>query len=391
MNSGGQESLASHQRILWQSESPRPIATRIALCGDFLPAGSVPDAATDWSALADGLSPHFADVDAMFANLECPVDVAGLTARKLTGIGQIVSAGPETLRFLKAIHCAAVGFANNHAYDFGAEGVERTRAAVFKSGFRFLGVVSSLAAAPATLLWRSKSGLCVGFWAAARASHDLATRKSAGVEPATVARAAEAAARLKAGGAHFTIALVHAGCIRANRPSPEDVSLLRSIAISGFSLVAASHSHRIGAAETLGIGHRSPAFCFYGLGSIASGYTASSLEREGLVVTAGFDAEANLQEIAARPVALAANGIGAVPNAQRRQEILCRFDSLSAEIRDGSYRPAFYREISSGLIQLYLRDARSALQSSGVHGLAKKAARVRLHHVKRLLHGAFIT
>jgi hypothetical protein len=64
---------------------------------------------------------------------------------------------------------------------------------------------------------------------------------------------------------------------------------------------------------------------------------------------------------------------------------------LSSEIRDGSYSSAFYREISQGLVRLYVRDVRAAFLVSGVAGLARKAMRIRLHHVKRLIHGVFAT
>jgi hypothetical protein len=40
---------------------------------------------------------------------------------------------------------------------------------------------------------------------------------------------------------------------------------------------------------------------------------------------------------------------------------------------------------------LYLRDARAALRQSGLRGLARKAARVRLCHLKRLMHRVFAT
>ena len=63
---------------------------------------------------------------------------------------------------------------------------------------------------------------------------------------------------------------------------------------------------------------------------------------------------------------------------------MARFRSLSREIADGSSARLFYRDMSEGLVRLYLRDVRAALCQSGIRGLARKARRLRMRHVKRL-------
>ena len=63
--------------------------------------------------------------------------------------------------------------------------------------------------------------------------------------------------------------------------------------------------------------------------------------------------------------------------------MLNRFQTLSAEINDGSYEGEFYREVSRGLGRLYARDIRAAFRAAGLRGLARKAGRVRMRHVKR--------
>ena len=49
-------------------------------------------------------------------------------------------------------------------------------------------------------------------------------------------------------------------------------------------------------------------------------------------------------------------------------------------------RELFYDDVSKGLARLYLRDARAAFRGAGIRGLASKARRMRLRHVKRLVH-----
>ncbi|HKQ85880.1 MAG TPA: CapA family protein [Candidatus Acidoferrales bacterium] len=281
--------------------------------------------------------------------------------------------------------------ARRHFADFGAAGVQRTREALLAYQFVPLGTARALRDLPEIFVWQGPGNLRVGFWAAAKASRELATRTTAGVEPATTRRAAKALARMADNGVTFSVALLHAGSLRTNRPSPEDVTLLRALARCGFDLVAAAHSHRIAGFESVPQNGGKKSFCFYGLGSLVSGYIASEEEREGLVVIAGFDSAGNLAEIGVRPVFLPIGGFGEVPSAARADSIMDRFNMLSTEIRRGSYRSAFYRDVSVGLIDLYLRDAREALRESGVRGLVRKAARLRFCHVKRLVHRVFAT
>jgi len=379
-------------KILWSakaaaSESPASIAARIAIAGDFLPAGRLSiGASANWSGLAAPLAPLFEDVAATFLNLECALDTHGLCARALNGLGDIVSAPESSLDYLAAIHARAVGIANNHAFDFGDSGVRRTREAITRRGFAPLGAGFTLQSPPEAFLWHGPGEIRVGFWAAAKATHDPAIRARPGVEPASLDRAFQAAEQLLARGARFRVALVHAGCLRTNRPDPEDVRLLDSIARAGFDIVAASHSHRISGGVQMDRAFAHPAFVFHGLGSVASGFIASPLEREGLVVVAGLDASGALAGIELRPAWINDSGFGEAPATGRAAEILQRFDALSAEIYDDSYERLFYQDVSAGLVSLHFRDVRSAYRQSGIRGLARKAARLRMRHVRRLVH-----
>ena len=151
-------------------------------------------------------------------------------------------------------------------------------------------------------------------------------------------------------------------------------------------MVAAAHAHRISGARLVENADAGPSFCFYGLGSIVSGLIASSLEREGLVVVAGFHSSGELARVEVRPVFLGESGFGEMPSPEIAGIILERFRELSAEIADGSWKRLFYRDVSPGLLRLHLRDARAAYAQSGLGGLFRKATRLRARHVQRLFH-----
>jgi hypothetical protein len=378
--------IASGSLILWKSARAEPIAARVAVAGDFLPAGHLALPVGGWREAVCNLAGHFGDVAASFVNLESALDAEELPARPLCGIGQLISAPAASLDYLGAIRSRAVGLANNHSYDFRAAGVARTRAALARRGMIPLGAGRSLGGAPEVFLWQGPGDIRVGFWAAATASIDLATSRSAGVEPATLSRASQAMWCLQSRGAHFSIALLHSGCLRTNRPDPSEAALMDSIARCGFNIVAASHSHRISGSKILPMRHNSPSFCFYGLGSIVSGYSASSLEREGLIAVAGFHPGGELARVEVRPVSLSESGFGEVPSPETARTILERFSILSDEIESGSAKLLFYQDVSQGLLRLYFRDVRAAFRWSGIRGLVRKAGRVRMRHVHRLVH-----
>jgi hypothetical protein len=371
---------------LWEDESHPSIVARIAIVGDFIPAGSITLPAGGWREAAQSLKQYLSDVHCSFANLEAAVNTHDLPARAVTGLGQSVSASSACLDYLRSIRCGPVGIANNHIYDFGAAGVERTRSAIVNSGLLPLGAGSSLRSEPEVFVWNGPNNVRVGFWTAARASHDLSTPKRPGVEPATAARAAEALKLIRSHDTHCAIALIHAGCLRTNRPDPQDLLLVDAIASVGFTIVAASHSHRIGGAKILHTRTSSRSFCFYGLGSLVSGYANCPLEREGLVVVACLDCRGEVVGLELRPLWLAESGCGTIPAPELGETIIDRFRALSSEIANGSFAQLFYKDQSRGLLKLYLRDARAAFRNAGFRGLASKASRIRVRHVRRLVH-----
>jgi hypothetical protein len=373
--------------ILWDSAKGEAIAAGVAVAGDFLPAGPLMIAGDeDWSGMARGLQGFFADGGTTFANLEASLDCESLARRVVTGLGQTVSAPSASLAYLAAIQGRIVGTANNHSYDFGEAGVRRTRDAISRGGMMPLGAGGTTRERPEVFVWQCPGGVRVGFWAAAKAACDLAGENSRGVEPARPERGWQALHGMRSRGAQCWVALVHAGCLRTNRPDPEDVRLLDELAKSGFDIVAASHSHRISGYRILTRAEPRPCFAFYGLGSLVSGYVSCAAEREGLILVAALSAKGTLVQLEVRPVWLDESGFGTIPSAEKKQEMLARFRGLTAEIDDGSYRRLFYHDVSRGLTQLYMRDARAAFRAGGIRGRTRKVGRVHLRHVKRLVH-----
>jgi poly-gamma-glutamate capsule biosynthesis protein CapA/YwtB (metallophosphatase superfamily) len=374
--------------LVWEKTKVARVS-RLVIAGDFLPAGDLQlPPGRDWSDIATGVSRRFAKSDITLMNLECCLDVGQAQPTTKIGPGDSFAAGLEALEFFSHPGTMVVGLANNHVSDFGQEGVERTRAALSNRGMIPLGVGRSLQDPPETCVIETAGGPRIGIWAAARHLPELATYKKPGVEPATRRRAQEAIKQLEAQAADLTVAFLHAGLEHTNRPDPEDVAFMDVLAGLGFDIVTACHSHRISGHRRIERKSGSPAFCFYGLGSITSGVIYSDLEREGLVVAIDVAPSGEIVRVEVHPIHLEDTGWGRIPLFGDACTILQRFVDLSEELETGAYRSAFYRDLKGGLSQSFLRNVQVAMRRGGIRGLATKIGRIRMRHLNRLLYSS---
>ncbi|HUN64181.1 MAG TPA: CapA family protein [Candidatus Sulfotelmatobacter sp.] len=373
--------------VVWEKKESSPV-THVAIAGDFLPASGLQlPPRRSWRDIAAGLTRPFSKADVAILNLECCIDVGDSKPRTKFGLGDSFAAEPDVLDFPVSLGANLIGMANNHIYDYGEEGLARTRQAVQKRALVPVGIGKTLSEPPDATVAQTGAGPRIGVWAAARHLPELATRKKPGIEPATRKRGEEALRELKAKDASLTIAYLHAGLEHTNRPDPDDVALLRELAKIGFDIVTACHSHRIAGYERVRRADGTSAFCFYGLGSISSGVLYSELEREGLVVVAGLDASGEIVRLTVHPVHLEATGWGRTPRFADAYNILNRFELLSEELTRGTYKERFYNDTKIRMLHRQLRDLQAAVQNGGVRGLASKLRRVRMRHLNRALHG----
>lgn len=370
---------------LWQHPQ-RHAAAYFAVAGDFLPAmglaGSAPAA---WAAQRSLLQAALAEVQGLFVNLECPLDCADLAPATKAGFGQNLRAGSEVLSYFGLP--TFLGIANNHIYDFGPGGVERTRAAAQAQGFPIIGAGHSLASEPEVLLAPAGANGRIGFWAACLNAAHLATARKEGVEVFSVARARQAVARLKAQGATVTVALVHAGLEGSFYPDPDDARKIREAIHAGFDVICCAHSHRISGFELVPKPEGTEAgLVFYGLGSLCSGCIYGDPEREGLVVVLGLTEAGTLASVRVHPIELLGEGWGSAALSPKTQSIMARFEALSGCIADGSAAREFYKESGQGLISRQWGDAREAYRRAGIGGVMAKLFRLRKKHLQRLFH-----
>ncbi len=191
-------------------------------------------------------------------NLEAP-----LVARP----APVVKAGPHlalpvaAVGELRALGIDAVGLANNHLGDHGADGVRSTLEACAGAGLAAAGAGEDAAAAlrPATL---TVAGARVALLALAEAEFGLATEDAPGVAAvsSTAAPAAIAAARAEH---DVVVVLAHGGVEELPVSPPQRAAQLRALLDAGADLVVGSHPH-----TAQGWEERSGGVAFHALGDL---------------------------------------------------------------------------------------------------------------------------
>ena len=348
-------------------------------------SGLSPAGSESWSARAKLVAPLFQGLKFSVVNLECPVGVEGLSPRVKASLGDSFMAPSESVEYLDRLKASVVGIANNHLYDYGRPGAERTLDRV-QSRFSVCGFGRTLKEPPSVCIREVAESVRVGIWAAARSLPDAATSNSVGIEPATRERASQARAYMVERDVQCRVAFLHAGTEGTNYPDPEDAEFMQVLAEMGFDIIAACHSHRISGYKTVCAKNRRPAHCFYGLGSLSSGVLYSLLEHEGMLAAISLDSSGAVCEVEVRPIYLDQRGWGTVPSIEEGATILDRFQRVSAAIQDGSFRQAFYHDVSRDLLGTQWRDVRVAFRRAGLRGILKKLTRMRPAHVRRLYH-----
>src|SRR5215470_13089866 len=112
--------------LVWKDQNRVPLC-RFGIAGDFLPAsGLAPAKGETWSGQARLVAPLFQDFQFSVVNLECPVGIHGIAPQIKASLGDIFAAPVDSLSYLDSLRASVVGIANNHLYDYGRVGAERT-------------------------------------------------------------------------------------------------------------------------------------------------------------------------------------------------------------------------------------------------------------------------
>ncbi|HEU4542644.1 MAG TPA: CapA family protein [Jiangellaceae bacterium] len=270
---------------------PQPIT--IAFAGDVHFEGALEARLDDPQSALAPIAPQLSAADLTIVNLETAVGVGGRPEPKRFTF----QAPPTAFEALAAAGVDAVTMANNHAGDYGRDGIRQALEAAnaAQSAANPLAVIgightADEAFAPATFEVGATTVAVLGASAADEdptadpTGHLAATDTRPGtadaVDPTRLIRAVDQA-RTEA---DVVVVYLHWGVQGQSCPSQAQTELARTMAGAGADVVVGSHTHRLQGAGMLG-----DTFVAYGLGNFAW-YTQASDETTATgVLTVTFD------------------------------------------------------------------------------------------------------
>jgi poly-gamma-glutamate capsule biosynthesis protein CapA/YwtB (metallophosphatase superfamily) len=218
----------------------------------------------------------FRSTDFNFGNLEVPIS----GNNNVIGKGLVFNMNTRDIAGLKAYNFKVLNLANNHALDQGVSGVRRTREFLNEHGFIHLGTGDNLEQA-----WQPKTitvkGVKIGFVGASYASvNDGGVARNefvARIEDKE--RLKMAIEQLRAEGADFIVATMHAGVEYTRRPHQPQIDFARNAIDFGADIVIGAHPHWAQIFETY-----KGKYIFYSLGNFIFDQEWSRDTKEGLAL-----------------------------------------------------------------------------------------------------------
>lgn len=259
--------------------SGKPVT--IAFGGDTAIEGpSVALLEDDPASVFGPISGQLGEADLAFLNLESAIttDAATPEDKQFT-----FTTGPEVFDALRAAGVDAVTMANNHAVDFGSDGLAQTLDLIESDGFPVVGIGRDEAAAYAPHIFEVNGqriallgttevidSQLVDSWTATADQPGLSSAK----RDDTLLAAIEAA-RAEA---DTVIVFIHWG--KQYVPCPEDIQLelMPQMVEAGADIVVGGHQHRVA-----GAGYSGPALISYGLGNFLFPASTPAASHSGIL------------------------------------------------------------------------------------------------------------
>jgi poly-gamma-glutamate capsule biosynthesis protein CapA/YwtB (metallophosphatase superfamily) len=296
--------------------TPSPSPVTIAFAGDIHFEGALRQRLDDPATALAPVAAHLGAADLTVVNLETSVGTSGAPE---PGKRFTFQAPPSALTALQAAGVDVVTMANNHARDFGPDGLADTLAAAATArtgGLDVVGVGANLAEAFAPAV-REAGGTTVAVIGANvpddpgadPTDHWAATDTAAGVatalDPAPLLRAV-AQARTEA---DVVVVYLHWGVQGESCPSPSQTTLATALssADTGADVVVGSHTHRL---QGAGLAPSTDAYVAYGLGNFVWYTQASDATSTTGVLTVTVDGGTVTAEAWA-PATIGADGLPA--------------------------------------------------------------------------------
>lgn len=234
---------------------------RILIAGDFCPRTRIARLIEEnrFEEILGEVKPIIESADYSLVNFECAV-VENPQARPISKCGPNLQCTSKAVDMVRYAGFKGVTLANNHVFDYGAEGLRDTVAACKSKNLDIVGVGNNLKDA-ATIFYKKIQGKIVAFINCCEHEFSIATDVQPGANPLNPIQQFYSIreARLRA---DYVIVIVHGGHEYFQLPSPRMKELYRFFIDCGADVVANHHQHCFSGYEVY---NGKP--IFYGLGN----------------------------------------------------------------------------------------------------------------------------
>jgi hypothetical protein len=263
---------------------------------------------------------HMQAGDIVFGNLECTFSDAGHSVEKEI----VLRTSPARAGYLHRAGFRVLNVANNHALDFGPEGLRRTLAVLREQGIHAIGIGRSLCDTEHTII--ECGGVKVGFLGYCNlGTHDQAAATL--LNPIDRRLILEQVSRLRPC-CEIAVVSLHWGIEYTHYPSPDQIELARELVDNGTGLVLGHHPHVLQGIEARGTG-----LIAYSLGNFQF-QPRRQQSRQSLILHARIGPQ-GVQHHRMIPVWIDERNHPRLARGSKRKETLCFTERISAPIQEG--------------------------------------------------------
>lgn len=321
------------------------------------------------------IAPTLENYDLLVGNLETPIS---LQRRVVPGSRPDYWALAGAADAVASAGFDLVSLANNHVWDFGAEGVVTTMAELDRVGVAHVGL-DGLARpfAPVTVV--APDGTRFGFLAycgmrnVATADHEWRTVEG------TSARVLTDITALKAS-VDVVVVILHGG--GSALPDPDLEARARSAVSAGATLCVIHHAHVVSGIERVGSGAIA-----WGLGNFLAGTNNFADDRrEGMILRCDFDG-ATLVDVSAVLTWIDEDARVILAPAGVADRVRARISQYGDTIRNGGARTAYEHAITADVVRRRLVEAVRETMRGGGRNILPTIRSLRPRHVRFVLLG----
>lgn len=281
--------------------------------------------------------------DIRIFNLET---VVGSKGQKIKKSGPYLRCPEECFSGIAALNPTVLSIANNHAMDYGEDGLLETIRIIEDNGIEWVGAgINNDSLRKYTIIERNK--IKVGIYSCAEHEFSIAGSDYAGCNPYDPLYSFDDVYELSQK-CDYLIALYHGNKEYYRYPSPEVQRVCRKFAECGANIVLCQHSHCIGAAEEY-----RQCKLVYGQGNfLFYGGEKDEFFQTGFLVQVDIDEKTKNCDVTYIPIVR--NGVTIrLASDSEKMKILEDFNHRSCQIKDKKFVEENYREFASSMIETY--------------------------------------